>query len=100
MDEMEARPIAGTPGPNSSGQSPSDPFFSPDGQWIGFYSRTDNTLKKIAVTGGAAVPLCRIDTPSGVSWDGDQIVFGMLTGTKGIMRVFKGWDEQPVTPIT
>jgi len=33
-----------------------DPFFSPDGQWIGFFA--DGKMKKISVQGGAAVTLC------------------------------------------
>jgi serine/threonine-protein kinase len=32
-----------------------DPFFSPDGQWIGFFARTQ--VKKISVKGGAPVTL-------------------------------------------
>ena len=45
----------------------------------------DGTLKKIAITGGAALTLCKADVPYGVSWDGDHIVFGQ--GNKGVMRV-------------
>ena len=33
-----------------------DPFFSPDGQWIGFFA--DGKMKKISVQGGAPVVLC------------------------------------------
>ena len=40
----------------------SDPFFSPDGQWIGFFSIADRKLKKIPVAGGTAVTICDIDT--------------------------------------
>src|SRR5262249_12799934 len=36
-------------------------FFSPDGEWIGFYA--DSKLKKISVRGGAPVTLC--DAPNG-----------------------------------
>jgi serine/threonine-protein kinase len=86
LGEMEARPIAGRPGTTQS-LSPSDPFFSPDGQWVGFYSRDDSTLKKIAVTGGAPLTICTTDAVSGVSWDGDEILFALLQGPKGIMRV-------------
>ena len=32
------------------------PFFSPDGQWIGFFA--DGKMKKISVQGGAPVTLC------------------------------------------
>jgi serine/threonine protein kinase len=46
MDSLEARPIPGTEGGLS-------PFFSPDGQWLGFFA--DQKLKKVSVNGGAAV---------------------------------------------
>ena len=49
MTDMNARPIPGT---NLDVMSP---VFSPDGQWIVFFSFRDSTLKKIAVTGGSAV---------------------------------------------
>ena len=38
LDEAQATPLAGTEGA-------SDPFFSPDGQWVGFFS--DGRLKKV-----------------------------------------------------
>jgi eukaryotic-like serine/threonine-protein kinase len=65
-------------------------FFSSDGQWIGFYANQDNTLRKIAVTGGAAVTLCKAQAPNGISWSGDQIVFSQ---PKGIMRVSANGGE-------
>ena len=85
MEEMEARPLAGRSAPDGA-QAIAEPFFSPDGQWIGFYSREDATLKKIAVTGGAAVTLCKTDSVSGAFWEGDYIWFARLR-EKGIMRV-------------
>ena len=37
------------------------PFFSPDGQWLAFWSESGGgTLKKIPVTGGAAIPICEV----------------------------------------
>jgi serine/threonine-protein kinase len=56
----------------------SDPFFSPDGQWVGFFSIADRKLKKVPVAGGTAVPICDIHSnyPRGASWgDDDYIVF-------------------------
>ena len=85
MAEMEAQPIPGT------NLNVASPFFSPDSQWIGFFSTQDGTLKKVAVTGGAALTICKADPPSGVSWDEDQIVFGQ--GSKGIMRVSANGGE-------
>ena len=81
MTDMEARPIPGT---NLDVMSP---FFSPDGQSIGFYSFKDSTLKKVAVTGGLPVTICQTDLPPyGITWDRDWIVFADQ-GAKGILRV-------------
>jgi serine/threonine-protein kinase len=60
-----------------------EPVFSPTGQSIAFY--TDGALKRIAVTGGAAVTIVPADAPYGISWGEDGIVFGQ--GGKGILRV-------------
>ena len=85
--EMEARPIPGAGGGVSS------PFFSPDGQWVGFWS-SDSTLKKIAITGGAPITICKADNPWGVSWDGNDIVFS--NPPKGILRVSANGGEPEV----
>ena len=82
MSDLEARPIPGTQ------QTPPDtPVFSPDGQSIAFSSQRDHAVKKIAVSGGAAVTICPVDDASrvlGMTWDAGGIVFGQA---KGIMRV-------------
>ncbi len=64
LDEFEAQPLAGT-----EGSVPRTPFFSPDGQWIGFFSMSERAVKKVALSGGAPVTLARGATaPSGGSW--------------------------------
>ena len=88
MDEIEAHPIPGTDGGAQS------PFFSPDGQWVGFFSGADNTLKKIATGGGAAVTLCPAGTLAGGSWGGDTIVFGQFG--LGILTVPSGGGKPEV----
>ena len=63
--------------------SVSDPFFSPDGQWLGFFSVGDRKLKKIRVAGGTPVAICDVDIFSarGASWgDDDSIVFNPWSG--------------------
>jgi len=63
-----------------------NPVFSPDSRSIAFYSNADKTLKRIAVSGGAAVTICSIDAPFGISWGTDnEILIGQ--GAKGIVRV-------------
>ena len=61
-----------------------EPFFSPDGQWIGFWQ--NNQLKKVSVSGGAAVTLCDAQNPWGASWGlDDMILYGQ--GAAGIWQV-------------
>jgi serine/threonine-protein kinase len=80
LDDTEPRPIRGTIA------TPTTPFFSPDGRWIGFYSVQESKLKKVASIGGVAVTICDIDNPFGAVWDSNnQIYVGQ--GTKGIVRV-------------
>ncbi|GMR23768.1 MAG: hypothetical protein BMS9Abin37_2232 [Acidobacteriota bacterium] len=69
LDQTEATPIRGTEG------SARGPFFSPDGEWVGFYS--GGQLKKVAIRGGAPVSLCDALNPWGARWGADNtIVFG------------------------
>ena len=80
LSEAEARPIPGT------AQDIDEPFFSPDGKWIGFYSYPEGKLKKIAITGGASVTLASVLNPWGATWYAeDQIMIGQ--GTRGIFRI-------------
>jgi Tol biopolymer transport system component/predicted Ser/Thr protein kinase len=59
MDSLEAKSIPGTEGAVS-------PFFSPDGQWVGFFA--SGKLKKVSVSGGAAVTLSDAPQSQGASW--------------------------------
>lgn len=62
-----------------------NPASSPDGRSIVYFDSGDRTLKRIALSGGAAVTIGQADVPYGMSWVGETIFFGQ--GAKGIMRV-------------
>jgi serine/threonine-protein kinase len=81
MSELDVHAIPGT----ELHQTITTPVFSPDGGSIAFWSGTDQTIKRVAVTGGAAVTVCPADNPFGITWEADGLVFGQ--GRKGIMRV-------------
>jgi serine/threonine-protein kinase len=67
IDQFEAKPIPGTEGGVQ-------PFFSPDGKWLGFFAR--RRLMKIALSGGQPVELTRAAIPRGAEWlEDDTIVF-------------------------
>ncbi|MGH9785744.1 MAG: hypothetical protein ACRD88_16345, partial [Terriglobia bacterium] len=70
MDSLETRPIEGT-------QGAAAPFFSPDGQWLGFFA--GGKLRKISIAGGAAVNLCDAPIIQGGSWGSNDMV--VLSGT-------------------
>ena len=55
-----------------------DPFFSPDGQWIGFFTRAQ--IKKLSVQGGAPVTLAglSVGAPGGASWGPNGNIFASL----------------------
>jgi serine/threonine-protein kinase len=91
LDQLLATALSGT-------ENAGDPFFSPDGQWIGFFA--DGKLKKISVQGGAAVTLCDAPDDRGGSWGAD----GTVVFTKGTASaLFKvssaGGTPQPLTAL-
>jgi serine/threonine-protein kinase len=92
MSQMETKPISGT-----EGSDPVRPFFSPDGQWVGFYSFRDSALKKIPISGGAAITICKTNAAASASWNGEQVVF--YDPAKGILRVSaEGGEPQILVP--
>jgi Tol biopolymer transport system component len=80
LSQFEATEIGGTAGFNGIG----NPVFSPDGESIAF-SANDGTLKRIPVTGGAPIIICKAVPTFGLTWDRDHLIFGI--GGGGIMRV-------------
>ncbi|MBN2318798.1 MAG: protein kinase [Acidobacteria bacterium] len=78
LSESEARPVVGTD------EDPSTPFFSPDGENIGFWS-SDGELKRIPVAGGMPITITEAENPYGVRWhEDDFIVYG---AAEGVWRV-------------
>ena len=79
-----------------------NPFFSPDGEWVGFYDLNASELRRVSVQGGSALPISDLDAPMrGASWgDDDTIVFATQTPESGLWRVAAsgGVPEQLTTP--
>ena len=71
-----------------------DPFFSPDGQWVGFFAH--GSLKKLRIEGGMPLALCAARPGAGASWGRDgTIVFGGGPG-RGLARVSEDGGEPVV----
>jgi Tol biopolymer transport system component len=93
LDAAEATPLAGTEGAFT-------PFFSPDGQWLGFYA--DGKLKKISLAGGTPVTLCSIAEPLvGAAWGPDDTIVFPPNWAGGLARVSaSGGSPEPLTKPT
>ncbi len=91
LDKLEATPVANTAGAQG-------PFFSPDGQWIGYFA--GGKLMKTSVNGGVPSAICDASTSRGGAWGEDgSIVFAPTPGSP-IMRVSStGGTPQPVTSL-
>ena len=77
IDGVESKALAGT-------ELATSPFFSPDGQWIGFFAQ--GKLKKISVAAGTTQTLCDAPNARGGSWAGDSIYFA-ANSNSGISKV-------------
>jgi serine/threonine protein kinase/Tol biopolymer transport system component len=81
LNQLTAIPLAGT-------EDARNPFFSPDGRWIGFFDDVHSKLKKVAATGGDPVTLCDAPSGRGGEWlDDDSIVIQVNPGTQTLARV-------------
>ena len=78
MDQLSATLMAGTSGGYN-------PFFSPDGQWVGFGS--DGELRKVPLSGGPAVTLCQAAALFGASWGDDGTIVFATQRNGGLWRV-------------
>ncbi|HUB79546.1 MAG TPA: protein kinase [Bryobacteraceae bacterium] len=88
LDQTHATELPGTQGGNY-------PFFSPDGQWIGF--ATGDRLEKISVEGGAVVPFGNTPNFGGASWVEDGSIIASDVIGKGLVRyAAAGGPPQPL----
>jgi serine/threonine-protein kinase len=82
IHQLGGRQLAGAEGG-------SQPFFSPDGEWVGFYDQQRSLIRKVSVLGGPAV---NVSTTSGfvagIDWgDNDTIVFTLGGGAVDLYTV-------------
>ena len=95
LDRFDSEALAGL-------GSPTQPFISPDGQWIGFFDGV--VLKKVAIGGGPAVTVFKDNNPSGgplgATWgtNGTIVYAGQVAGLKRVAAAGGGEAETLTTP--
>jgi len=83
LNEFQAKPLPGTEGAVS-------PFFSPDGQWVGFADHHQRKLKKVSLKGGEPIILSDSLNFRGGSWGTDDTIIFTPGGTdkeRGLWRI-------------
>ena len=74
------------------------PFFSPDGQWVGFFA--DGLLKKVSVSGGTPTTVCEAPNPHGGSWNEEGLIVFAPISRAGLSLVSAdGGTAEPVTVL-
>jgi len=77
---------------------PYQPFFSPDGHWIGYV--TPGEMRKVPVTGGTSIKLCDLDRARGASWGADgTIVFSGSPSSPLLQVPDTGGEPRPLTEL-
>jgi eukaryotic-like serine/threonine-protein kinase len=83
LDRLESIPIRGTEFDASPVATMRSPFFSPNGQWIGFSQ--EGQIKKVSINGGAPVPIVPAVNASGYAWEDDGTI--LFAEGDNILRV-------------
>jgi serine/threonine protein kinase len=79
MDRAEASPIPGTEGAFN-------PFFSPDGEWLAFF--TTSELKKVPLAGGTPLTVAVVPPiTQGGTWASDGFIYFSPISEGGLSRV-------------
>ncbi len=78
LAELDAAPLSGTEGAR-------DPFFSPDGNWVGFYA--EGRLKKVSVRGGVPITLAEVPSMRGGTWGRNGTIVYGADRAAGLWRV-------------
>ena len=95
LNQLEATKLAEG---NTGATSPYQPFFSPDGQWLGYVTAAE--MRKVPVSGGTPLTLTKVTRSRGASWSPDGTIIFAPNPASGLFRVSAaGGDAQPVTTL-
>jgi serine/threonine-protein kinase len=91
LDQWESTVLVGEGGPYH-------PFFSPDGEWVGYVTRTE--LKKVPTRGGSSITLCPLALNRGATWTEDGMILFAPNPSSGLSQVpASGGDPEPLTEL-
>ena len=92
LNQIAARKLEGT-------RRAMYPFWSPDSKQIAFFA--DGKLKRIAASGGPALPVCEAEVGRGGDWSEQDIILFAPSNQSELMQVpANGGTPKPVTKLT
>ena len=76
------------------------PFWSADDRWIGYFSRREQSLRKIPADGGTPFTICGAVDGKGGTWNRDGVILFSPSPGAPIHRVSaEGGESEPVTAL-
>ena len=89
LNQLDGTSVAGT-------ERGSAPFFSPDGEWLGFAA--DGKLKKVGLKGGQPQTLCDVAVMPGATWGPDDTIVYSPNFNTGLFAISgRGGKPQRLT---
>jgi serine/threonine-protein kinase len=80
-------------------ERPYHPFFSPDGNWLGFVTLT--ALKKIPISGGTPIKLADVNLNRGATWSPDGTIIFAPDPTSPLFRIPEaGGEAEQLTELS
>jgi Tol biopolymer transport system component len=91
LDEQDPTLLTGT-------ANADQPFFSPDGEWVGFFSLGE--LRKVPVRGGTPIAITKAGVARGASWGEDGNIVAALSNAGGLSVIAADGGTRPLTTLS
>ncbi len=96
--QLQLRRLDSTEASTLTGGGTYNPFFSPDGAWVGFALST--SLRKVPATGGTPLEIVEVNRSRGADWGADGQVVYAPDPSSGLMSVnADGGEPAAVTTL-
>ena len=97
FSELHSTTLVATSG-TANLDRPYNPFFSPDGAWVGY--ATPSELRKVPIGGGTPLTICNVNLSRGAWWGSDGTIVLAPSPNSGLARVGEaGGQPEPLTTL-
>jgi serine/threonine-protein kinase len=98
LNELNSTVLITTQSQSDTREFPYNPFFSPDGEWVGY--AIPGELRKVPTAGGTPLTICAVARSRGASWGPDGTIVFAPSPNSALSRVSAaGGEPQPLTKL-